>query len=182
MSHTQKVLAAVLLLLAGLGAVVRSALAGTETSVRLIDKQIARVHSGSSDVDVSAAVYTGYVTLLTIAPESNQALYDAQITLDLDFGDSSNGFAGGYTSETIQFAVARKVQGLWRIDDELETATVAGSNAGDRCVTLKIGMVGPEESLRIYVRLSAEQGDITVPYVLYYRSGGSVTVTEVTAG
>lgn len=152
---------------------------GSEVEYRAVDLSIARIHSGSTYVDVSAATYTSYVTLLTVEPDNNNVLTDCKVVLDLDFGASTNGFAGGYTTETIQFAVARKIQGLWRVDDEVETATVVGDNADSRCVTLDIGMVGPDEDVRVYVKLSAEQTDICVPYLFMYKSGASATFTDV---
>lgn len=171
------ILALLLLALVGLCGIFAPAQADQE--VRLFDRQIARVYSGTTAIDVSAADYTSYQNCLTITPDDNHALQDVVVVLDLDFGDGANGFAGGYTSETIQFAVARKIQAKWRVDDEFETATVAGSNAGDRSVTLNLGIVGPTEDARIYVRLSAEQTDVTLPFVVYYRSGASANFTTV---
>lgn len=177
MSNSQKLVLALVATVALVAAVVQ---AGTTERPRLYDAQVARIHSGSSFVDVSAAVYTGYTPLLTIEPRGTNALYDAQVTLDLDFGDSSaTSFSGGYTSETIRFAVGRKIQGLWRWDTERQSATVAGTAADDRSVTLDLGIVGPSEDCRVYVLLSAEQGDIEIPYVLTYRAGADAVVTEV---
>lgn len=152
---------------------------GTEVEKRAVDLSIARIHSGSTYVDVSAATYTSYVTLLTVEPDDNNALSDCKVVLDLDTGQDSQSFAVGYTTETIQFAVARKIQGQWRIDDEVETATVSGDNADNRCVTLDIGIVGPDEDVRVYVKLSAEQTDIEVGYLFMYKSGASATFTDV---
>lgn len=177
MSRTAYVLASVLGF-AGLLAGVAWA-AGTETTPRMFDRSIARVYSGQTSIDVSASNYTSYVNCLTITPDDNNAMYDVQVTFDLDFGDSVQGFAGGYTSETIRFAVARKIHGAWRIDTERQSATVAGTAAGDRSVTLTVGMIGPVEDCRVYVTVSTEQTDVELPYVVYYRAGSAATFTDV---
>lgn len=152
--------------------------AGARERPKLYDAQVARIHSGTALIDVSALDWTGYQPLVTITPTSGHALNDGIVTLDLDFADNANGFAGGYTSETIRFAVARKIQGNWRIDTERQSATVAGTAAGDRSVTLNLGIVGPTELARIYVLVSAEQTDVTIPYVLSYRAPSDVALTD----
>ncbi len=157
-----------------------SYLFAAETTPRLFDRSIMRVVSSSSWADVSAADYTSYQALITIAPNDDHAMLDAQITLDLDFGtDDASGFAGAYTTENVQFAVGRKLQTNWRVDDERETATVIGNNADLRSVTLDLGNIGPAEDARIYVKLSAEQADVKFPYVLTYRAGAAATLTDV---
>lgn len=75
-----------------------------DEEVRLFDRQIARVYSGSTAIDVSAATYTAYQNCLTIEPDDNHAMQDVTVVIDLDYGDST------YTDETIQFAVARKIR------------------------------------------------------------------------
>lgn len=152
--------------------------AGARERPRLYDSQVARIHSGTALIDVSAADYTSYQALVTIEPTAGHAMWDGLITFDLDFQDNGNGFAGGYTSETIRFAVARKIMGNWRIDTERQSATVAGTAAGDRSVTLDLGIVGPTEDCRVYVLLSAEQTDVNLPYVLSYRSPSDATLTD----
>lgn len=166
-----------LLLVAVLGFTARAA--GTDEDAQSFDRSIARVHSGSTFIDVSAAVYTGYITCITVEPPAGTAIHDAQVVIDLDGGDDAQSFAEAYTSETIQFAVGRKIQGQWRIDDELETATVAGDNADARSVTLNIGAITPTEDVRIYVRLSAEATDVELPYLFIYRAQERATFTDV---
>lgn len=153
--------------------------AGAKERPRLYDSQVARIHSGTALIDVSALDWTGYQPLLTIAPTSGHALYDGIVTFDLDSNTgSATGFATGYTSETIRFAVGRKIMGSWRIDTEKQSATVAGTAAGSRSVTLDLGIVGPTEQVRIYVLVSTEQTDVNVPYVLSYRAPSDATLTD----
>lgn len=177
--HTaSKFLIAVLVLLLAIMGVAFAA--GSDVQAKYFDRGVARIHSGSTYVDVSAATYTSYVTLLTIEPVDGFAISECQVHLDLDTGDDAQSFAVGYTSETIQFAVARKIQGQWRICQERETATVAGTAAANRMVTLDIGTVGPDEDVRVYVTVSTEQTDIEVGYVCEYFSPELATFTDVT--
>lgn len=152
--------------------------AAVDAPVRMVDTSVAHVFSGASTIDVSAAVYTSYQPLVTI--ECNQAMEDVQITFDLDAGDSlTNSFADTYTSETITFICAYKIQGNWRLDEQSDTATVTGTAAEGCCVTLRPGIVGPVEDLRIYVKVSTEQVDVCLPYLLKYKGQGVATVTNV---
>lgn len=154
-----------------------SASAAVDAPVALRDSAVAHVVSGATTIDVSAANYTGYITCLTV--ECDQAMQDIQVTFDLDYGDGANGFAGGYTSETISFICAYKIQGAWRRDEQSDTAAIAATAAGDACVTLRPGIVGPVEDLRIYVKVSTEQTDVVLPYILTYRGQAPATVTNV---
>lgn len=153
-----------------------AAASATETTPRLFDKSIARITSDVSWVDVTAADYTGYQTLLTVTPDNNNALNDVRIVVDLNPGD---GFATLYTTETIRFALARKIYGNWRIDAESQTTAISGDNSDARCVTLSAGLVGATEQIRLVVLVSAENGDCAFPVQVYYRSGASVTITTV---
>lgn len=145
---------------------------------RVVDTSVAHVFSGSTCIDVSASVYTGYITLLTV--ECNQAMDDVKITFDLDQGDAGNdSFATNYTSETITFICAYKIQGNWRLDEQSDTTAISGTNSDGVCVTLRPGLIGPVEDLRIYVKLSTEQTDVELPYVLTYKGQGVASVTNV---
>lgn len=178
MNTGKKILLGVALLLAALVGVAWAA--GTDVEAKHFDRGVARIHSGSTYIDVSAATYTSYVTLLTIEPADNFAISHCQVHLDLDTGDDAQSFAVGYTSETIRFAVARKIQGQWRIDTERQSATVAGTAAANRMVTLDVGIIGPDEDVRIYVTVSTEQTDVEIGYVCEYLSAERATFTDVT--
>lgn len=140
--------------------------------------------TGEADIDISEDDYTSYVNLMEIAPAASAPIIDAWVVFDLD--KATNGFADQHTTETIQFAVARKIDGTnWRIDAERQTTAISGTNAdalGGRSVTLNIGPIGETEDVRIYVVMSAENSvDVEFPYVLYYRAASAPTVTPVAA-
>ena len=142
--------------------------------------------AGETDIDVSAADYTAYILLLTIAnPSAKHFIEDCVVHFDLN--QDTTGFGAVNTTETIALAVARKIDGTnYRIggntngDDETPTmtGTVAAVNRG---MGLRVGPIGPDEDCQIWVRLSAETGgDCALPYVVYYR-GPKPTITEVAA-
>jgi len=146
---------------------------------RTFDRSVAHVVSSSSFMDVSAADYTSYQTLVTFAPAGSDAYQDVKVVLDLDTNNDATGFNGGHTSETVTFAIARKIEGSWRIDSEAETTAISGTNAASRSVTLDAGIVGAEEDLRVYVKVSAEAADAEFAYLVMYRGPSDATMTNV---
>lgn len=151
-----------------------------DIEAKAFDRSVLRVHTGTTDIDVSAADYTSATVLLTVAPPANTGMTDCRVVFDLDktttgFNDAQDG-----TSDTIQFHVARKVDGTnWRPDDAQKTTTITAAAANTRSTSILIGDVGPNESLRIYVTLSVEVADIELPYVFTYKSPDRATFTDV---
>ena len=147
----------------------------------LYNNVYANANIGEADIDIDQADYTAYQNLIEIAPQGGKNLNDLQIVFDLD--KTTTGFADGHAAETVQFAVARKVDGTnWRIDDSSGTPPTSGNNAVERALTLNIGSVGFDESVRVYVKLSAENAvDVEFPYAVYYGGLAAPTITAVAA-
>ena len=138
-----------------------------------------RVASGETDIDISAAVYTGYIALLTITPAAGGPLEDAW--LDLDLSKAVTGFSIVHTAETIQFQVQRKIDGTnWKPDLNATTAALSGTNAAGLAQRFHFGPVDPTAAVRLVVKLSAEVGDTEFPYRLQYL-GPTPTITVVAA-
>lgn len=139
-----------------------------------------RVLTGEADIDVSEAVYTAYVALLTIAPATGSPLEDCVVVIDLD--KDTTGFADAYTTGTIRFIVQRKIDGTnWRGDFTTQTAALAGDNADGLSYQFNIGPVGVTQQVRIAVLLSAEGTDVEFPYAVYFKASKTPTVTAVAA-
>lgn len=153
----------------------------TTNKHQLLRDNRATIVTGEADIDVSAADYTGYQALLTIAPQAGRPIHDVEIVFDLAKADT--GFAAGHTTETITFAVQRKVDGSnWRTDFESQTTAVSGTNAASGAKRLDLGTVTPNEQARVVVKLSAENAvDVELPFVISYR-GEEATVTPAEAG
>ncbi len=146
-----------------------------------------RVLTGEADIDITAKVYTGWVELMTIANVSNRyVIEDAVLLLDLD--KATTGFVTIHDSaETVQFAIARKVDGTnYRrgIGENLspvgETTAVNATNAASGMIEIRIGHIAPNEDVQIQIILSAENADAEIPYSLTYR-GPKPTITAVAA-
>jgi len=141
--------------------------------------------NGETDIDVTDTS-TAYRVVLTIANGSSKNfIEDCYVHFDLN--KDTTGFGVVNTTETISFAVARKIDGTnYRIGGNTngvdETPTMTGSVAAvDRGMGLHVGPIGPDEDCQIWARLSAVTGgDCEIPYVVYYR-GPKPTITEVEA-
>ncbi len=148
------------------------------------------VATGTADIDDSVQDESaGWVALLTIEPAAGAPLAEVVVCLDLD--KATTGFGAVETSATIQFRIARKIDGtLWRgaqtgsPADQL-SAAISGSNAaaGDAMVELRVGSVGVTEDVRIELKMSADAtADMEIPYAVMYRGIAAPTITPVAAG
>lgn len=156
----------------------------TDSLEALADSLAPRVATGEADIDVSAADYTAYVLLLTIEPAAGAPLWGAEVVFDL--AKAATGFAAGHAAQTIQFAVARKVDGTnYRIeagDPRAESTAISGTNSAGRAIRLDLGSIGVTEDCQVFVKLSAENGvDVELPYALSYHASAAPTVTPVAA-
>ncbi len=134
--------------------------------------------TGEADIDVSGPDYTAYENLVTIVPAAGSPLSDVRIVFDLD--KTSSGWADTGTTETLQLAVARKVDGTnWVRHDDGATSAIVANNADGDSLELVIGDVGVTEEVRIEVILSAEAGDTELPFALSYKALSAPTVTAV---
>lgn len=141
---------------------------------------IARTVVDEAVIDEGEAVWTNATDLITIAPATGYPLQEASLYLDL--AKASTGFSTGYDTETVTFAVARKVDGTnWSTTQTLSAIT--GSTADG--VTISLGIVGVTEQAKVTATLSAENDGSTVaeiPFVLTYLAGSAPTVTAAEAG
>jgi hypothetical protein len=149
----------------------------TDTTKRLFDRGELKISTGSATATMAAQNWTGFNPILTIAPQADHALYNCRVVIDL--AKASTGFAAGYTTQTIQFVVSRKVDGTnWRQANNTATTALTGTNAASQSIEIFLGEVGPTEQVRIEIKLSAENADIVFPYVVMYRAGAAATFTS----
>lgn len=140
------------------------------------------VATGTTDIDDSAQTEnTAWFPLLTIAPGTGAPLFDARVVLDL--AKATTGFAAVESSATIQFRVARKVDGTnWRGDTASETTAISGTNAASHSIEIKLGDVTETEGCRIEAKMSADAtSDMEVPYAVIYKALSAPTITPVAA-
>lgn len=135
---------------------------------------------GTTDIDDSVqAENSAWFTVLTITPVAGGPIRDCRVFLDM--AKATTGYAAVETTATIQFRVARKVDGTnWR--GGTPTTAVSGTNYAGRLQEIEIGNVDPDEEARIEALMSADAtSDIEIPYVGYYEGPIPPTVTAVAA-
>lgn len=170
-------LAPILLALALVGAGLLGIAHATDTDKRLFDRSKLELSMGVATITTTAADFTAWQPLITIAPDPQHAIQDLRVAIDLD--KATTGFADAYTSETISFAIARKVDGTnWRTATNTATTAVAADDSDGFSRELFVGTVGPDDDVRIMVKLSAEaNANFVLPYLVHYRSGVRATIT-----
>ena len=139
------------------------------------------VATGTADIDDSAGAETSWTALLTITPAASTPLYDARVVLDL--AKATTGYAAVETTATIQFRVARKVDGTnWRGDAASVTTAISGTNAAGCSIEIPIGDVTVTEEARIEIKMSADAtADMELPYAVIYKALAAPTITAVAA-
>jgi hypothetical protein len=160
---------------------------GTDTEMgdnSLWDYTVPKEAAGTADIDISEAVYTDYVLLLTITPAAGQSLVDVEI--DLDYNLATTGVNEVATAaDTLDVCVAGRTDGTnyrnlmsaVQVSMTGDVATLALNRMGDR---FKVGQVGVTGRVAVYVKLSAERSDAEIPYRVTYR-GAAPTITAVAA-
>lgn len=136
--------------------------------------------TGTTDIDDSAQTDTTAFPILTIEPKTGCPLADVEIVFDL--AKATTGYAAVESTATIQFALARKVDGTnWRREAYVEAA-LSGTNAANRAMKLSAGSVSPDQDLRVYIVMSADAtADMELPYVISYKGYAEPTVTAIAA-
>lgn len=149
----------------------------TSTEARYFDRSLIRAETGTAVIDSAAGVWTGFLPVLTVAPPAGNGMQDVVIVIDL--AKATTGWATVATSETITFGVQRAIDGTnYRTDAQDATTAISGTNSATRSVTLHIGLVGPNEALKIAAKLSAETStNPNLPYVVYYLAPERATFT-----
>jgi hypothetical protein len=137
--------------------------------------------SGVTDIDDSVQTETTPYSILTIAAPSGSALRDVNVWLDL--AKATTGFAAVESTATVQFAVARKIDGTNIRREAYNEAALSGTNAANRSQRIPVGDIAPGETVYIYAVFSADvTADMEIPYKVSYRGPEAPTVTPVAAG
>jgi hypothetical protein len=139
-----------------------------------------QVWTGTTDIDDSAQTESTAFPILTIAPADGCPMMDVEILFDL--AKATSGFAAVESSVTVQFAIARKIDGTnWRREAYVEAA-LSGTNAAGRMAKLSAGTVTVNEQLRVYAVFSADvTSDMEIPYAVVARTLAAPTITAVAA-
>ncbi len=131
-------------------------------------------------MDVSEAVYTGFIALMVITAPARYGLDDLVIELDYD-KDTTGWNAVATDADTLDVAVARKVDGTNYRRVLYGTQATAGAAMATTGQRFNVGSIAPGETIQIQVKESAERGDVEIPYRVTYKGEVAPTITAVAA-
>lgn len=136
--------------------------------------------TGTTDIDDSVQTESTPYAILTIAPAVGAPLADVEVVFDL--AKATTGYAAVESTATIQFGIARKIDGTnWRREAYVEAA-LSGTNAANRAMRLNLGSVGVTQAAQIFIVMSADAtSDMELPYIINYKGLAAPTVTDVAA-
>lgn len=148
---------------------------------KVFDDGQVKTLTGTTDIDDSVQTESTAFPILTIAPSADAPLRDCEVWLDL--AKATTGFGAVESTVTVQFAIARKVDGTnWRREAYVEAA-LSGTLAANRMAKLNLGTVTVDAQARIYALFSGDvTADMEIPYVIAYRGVTDPTVTPIVAG
>lgn len=139
------------------------------------------VVTGTTDIDDSVQTESTPYAILTIAADAYNAVDDVEVQIDL--AKATTGYAAVESTATIQFAVARKVDGTNYRREAYNEAALSGTNAANRMQKINVGKIAAGETVAIYLVMSADAtSDMELPYKVIYRGNVAPTVTPVEAG
>ena len=137
---------------------------------------------GVTDIDDSAQTETTPFVVLTVAAPANAPLREVAVIFDMDV--ATTGWGTLETTASIQFAVARLVDGTnWRIEVFVPPTALTGTlAAADRAINVPVGDIPAGAAVRIYCMTSADvTADTELPYQVLYKGPSAPTITEVAA-
>lgn len=149
-------------------------------------RQDVGVLTGTTDIDISEYVYTGYITALTIVPTTGEDLTD--LVIDLDFDKATTGVNEVATNnDTLDCLLQIKVDGTNYVGVETMTQITLTGTAGSIATGVgghrfKVGALDSTSAAKVLVKLSAERADAEIPYRITYRGKEAPTVTAIAAG
>lgn len=139
---------------------------------------------GETDIDISAAVYTNFITLLTITAGTG-GIND--LVIDLDWDKATTGVNEIATnSDTLDCQLQFSPDGTNFVGAEKMTQVTltgtAGSIAdGKNGHRFKVGSLYTAGVVKVVVKLNAERDDCEIPYRVTYSALNAPTITAVAA-
>ena len=139
--------------------------------------------TGDADVDVSAAVYTGYINILTVTAPASGLL---NCRIDIDFNKATTGWDNVATAgDVLDCLAVVQTDGTNYRGTQLASAQITANGDGsltadESGVSFILGPMAPNASVQIHVKMDTERGDCELPYRVTY-VGAAPTVTPVAA-
>jgi len=137
--------------------------------------------TGDADIDISEAVYTGYINMLTVTAPAG-GLIDCRI--DIDFNKVTNGWDNIATAaDVLDVVLVVQVDGTNYRSTQLASAQIVANgngtlDASESGVSFHVGPMGPNASVQVHVKMDTERDDSEQPYRVTY-VGAAPTITAV---
>ncbi len=150
----------------------------------IANQLVVRESTGNADVDISEAVYTAYVNILTVTAPATGLL---DCTIDIDFNKATTGWDTVATaSDTLNCVLVKAIDGTNYRSTQLASATITANgdgtlDASESGMSFKVGLMQSGASVQVHVKMSAERGDCELPYRVT-SIGSAPTITAVAAG
>lgn len=139
--------------------------------------------TGTTDIDISVAVYTGYIAILTVEAEADiNNLY-----LDFDLDKETSGVNDVATNaDTASLLLQIALDGTLFVGVEATanytlTGTFGSIATGVSGKRFNVGSLPTGAKAKVLIKLSAERADAEIPYGVTYTSAAAPTVTAVAA-
>jgi len=151
---------------------------------KVSDQLEVREATGNADIDISAAVYTGYINILTVTAPAT-GLIDCVI--DIDFNKATTGWdAIATASDTLDCVLVKQIDGTNYRSTQLASAQITANgdgslDASESGVSFHVGCMQANASVQVHVKLSVERDDCELPYRVT-SIGAAPTITAVAAG
>lgn len=173
----------------GVGVFPTAAAAANNVSIaevlRYVQENLSNVNTsiGEADVDISEAVYTGYITLMTITPAAGQSI--RALSIELDYNKASTGYDNVATAaDVMDIAIVSKVDDTNFRQSMNGTQITANGNgsleASEDGERFNVGVVSIGGEVRVMIKVDVERDDFEVPYRVTWVGGAtSLTITAV---
>ncbi len=147
----------------------------------IANQLIVRESTGDADVDISEAVYTGYINILTVTAPATGLL---DCTIDIDFDKDTTGWNDVAThGDLLDCVLVKAIDGTNYRSTQMASAQVtsaASLTSATSGMSFKVGPMQSGESVQVHVKMNNERGDCAFPYRVT-SVGAAPTITAVAA-
>jgi hypothetical protein len=139
--------------------------------------------TGDADIDISEAVYTGYINVLTVTAPATGLV---SCVIDIDFNKATTGWDNIATAaDVLDCVLVKQVDGTNYRSTQLASAQITANgngslDASESGVSFNVGPMQANASVQVHVKMDTERDDCELPYRVTY-VGAAPTITPVAA-
>ena len=137
--------------------------------------------TGDADIDISEAVYTGYINVLTVTAPATGLI---SCVIDIDFNKATTGWDNIATAaDVLDCVLVKQIDGTNYRSTQLASAQITANgngtlDASESGVSFNVGPMQANASVQVHVKMNAERDDCELPYRVTY-VGAAPTITPV---